>query len=887
MAGPTRAGMRIEAVRLREVGVFRTARQLTHFGPGLNVFAGANELGKSTVFRALRALFEEPYTANNKTVRELRSDHGGAPLIEADFETGGQRWRLTKQFLAGKAAELKRIDAETIYRGGDVETALDDILVGAFGNRAAMHLLWVAQGDSFVPPVPSTEMRQTLEQLVQAEAEAAGGGAELAYLLKSVRKNLFELVTEKARRPKTGGAYAAAISACDELRNLHREAQEKVEASAQRRKRIAEIEQSLATLSDPKRRALLDERIGNIGKALDDARQARIKADLAAERVKTLTVRRASTVQGLERFNSLAAEHADIETRRVALVGEQDSVVAKIAAAEAEQKQAEHDYKELLRRRDELQARKLNAQRLAHRHSLVEHQLTLQQRLDRAREVLAEHKQTSGQHDSIGIVEGALQQLETLHSDFAATAAQIAATAATVSIAYEPGHQTSVHLDGEPLRDDAMLRVDRAMTLSIPGVGTINLQPPSEVGGEQPGDRLTMLREQIAELQSQAGVEGIEQARAAMRTKRELKAQLDAQKASLQSIAPDGVEALEKERDATADKIADFGEVDEVDLDRLTADGDELDEQLRDGEQRVRSAAKALASLREHHAGRTSELTALADRHGAIATDLPGSPEALMARRTELEQMVAEATDALNAATRDLAAWSDAAPEVDAVNDMAAKLSGLEVDRTTEQRQIADLREELRGLEGALARDLEDGVEVEARDLAERLGFAEERLADIAQDVAALTLLEGELGIERERQSSLTVGPISDRLSQLARHVLPEGRFQLGQDLAVAGLQREGRDEAELQLSGGTREQISVLARLAYAGLLAENGFSAPLLLDDALVFSDDQRLDQVFEVLAEAAQHHQIVILTCHARSFAPLVARHGANELQLSSWQ
>ena len=116
--------------------------------------------------------------------------------------------------------------------------------------------------------------------------------------------------------------------------------------------------------------------------------------------------------------------------------------------------------------------------------------------------------------------------------------------------------------------------------------------------------------------------------------------------------------------------------------------------------------------------------------------------------------------------------------------------------------------------------------------------------------------------------------------------MLPEGHFQLGQDLTVTRLQRGAREDSEAQLSGGTREQISVLARLAFAGLLAENDHAVPLLLDDALVFSDDQRLDQVFEVLAAAAHNHQIILLTCHARSFAPLCDRYGANGLQLTPW-
>ena len=56
------------------------------------------------------------------------------------------------------------------------------------------------------------------------------------------------------------------------------------------------------------------------------------------------------------------------------------------------------------------------------------------------------------------------------------------------------------------------------------------------------------------------------------------------------------------------------------------------------------------------------------------------------------------------------------------------------------------------------------------------------------------------------------------------------------------------------RLSDGTREQIAVLARLAFAELLADQGRPAVVVLDDALAFSDDQRIEQMFDILVRAA---------------------------------
>ena len=67
------------------------------------------------------------------------------------------------------------------------------------------------------------------------------------------------------------------------------------------------------------------------------------------------------------------------------------------------------------------------------------------------------------------------------------------------------------------------------------------------------------------------------------------------------------------------------------------------------------------------------------------------------------------------------------------------------------------------------------------------------------------------------------------------------------------------------ELSFGAREQMGVISRLAYADLLKEAGRPTLIILDDALVHSDDQRLGQMKRVLFDAAQRHQVLLFTCH----------------------
>jgi uncharacterized protein YhaN len=65
------------------------------------------------------------------------------------------------------------------------------------------------------------------------------------------------------------------------------------------------------------------------------------------------------------------------------------------------------------------------------------------------------------------------------------------------------------------------------------------------------------------------------------------------------------------------------------------------------------------------------------------------------------------------------------------------------------------------------------------------------------------------------------------------------------------------------QLSTGAREQLCVLARLACAALVAEDG-GVPVILDDALGWSDARRLERLGAAFNVVGQRAQVIVLTC-----------------------
>lgn len=72
------------------------------------------------------------------------------------------------------------------------------------------------------------------------------------------------------------------------------------------------------------------------------------------------------------------------------------------------------------------------------------------------------------------------------------------------------------------------------------------------------------------------------------------------------------------------------------------------------------------------------------------------------------------------------------------------------------------------------------------------------------------------------------------------------------------------------QLSTGAREQMGIIARLACASIVSRSGGGAPVVLDDALGWSDPSRLQRMGAAIAAAGKECQVIILTCTPGRYA-----------------
>ena len=166
--------------------------------------------------------------------------------------------------------------------------------------------------------------------------------------------------------------------------------------------------------------------------------------------------------------------------------------------------------------------------------------------------------------------------------------------------------------------------------------------------------------------------------------------------------------------------------------------------------------------------------------------------------------------------------------------------------------------------------------------LDERLAVARRRFDELERECAkyrgeveALDLLLRVLRDAERAAKERYVGPLVRRIRPYLDALFPDADLEVDATFRIVTVARQGGAEPFERLSDGTREQIAVLARLAFAELLADQGRPAVVVLDDALAFSDDQRIEQMFDILVHAAAKLQIILLTCRERVFARLPAR------------
>ena len=305
----------------------------------------------------------------------------------------------------------------------------------------------------------------------------------------------------------------------------------------------------------------------------------------------------------------------------------------------------------------------------------------------------------------------------------------------------------------------------------------------------------------------------------------------------------------------------------------------EITQDMQDLQKREAELANQFRTVHDARNKAQSELSRLDEQlryREREYDDLQGSlPEEEEARVDALARLDADLSDqkkATDEALQLVQSYRDQAPDGALSARLEAELTEARAAWEDHQRAVQSLKQDIAAL-GATLEHFGDngGPHVVSRHEA---GFnkIDARVKSFEADVAALRLLSFELerSMTEIRQSYLE--PVVRRMAPYFDTLFPGVRFDLSDRFAIENIERNGRREELGKLSKGTQEQISVLARLGFGRLLADQGAALPLILDDALIYSDDTRMEKMFEVLGQASGHHQVIMLTCRAASFAGL---------------
>jgi len=154
--------------------------------------------------------------------------------------------------------------------------------------------------------------------------------------------------------------------------------------------------------------------------------------------------------------------------------------------------------------------------------------------------------------------------------------------------------------------------------------------------------------------------------------------------------------------------------------------------------------------------------------------------------------------------------------------------------------------------------------------LGARRGALAERQEDLNKQYEALQLAIEVLG-EADSEISARFSPI---LGQKAGYYL--GRLTGGAykrvlfDKNLTPSVERGEESISrdiLYLSGGTADQIYLALRLAICDLTFPAEKACPIVLDDALVRFDEERMARALTLLKELGEERQILLFTCHGR--------------------
>jgi hypothetical protein len=848
---------------------------------GVVVVSGANEIGKSSMIEALDLLLEAKDRSTKKEVKQVKPTHldEGAE-ITATISTGPYRFEYHKRFhkrqqtslavsspvreqLTGDEAHdrVQAILAETVdtdlWHAQRVLQSGSTASVDLSGCDALARALDVAAGQTVTmsgcEPLLIDRIDAEFRQYFTATGRATGLWATAVGRLREA-----ELQVElcQAAVDEVDQAVADHGRTADELARLSLDvvtAVKRLEAAQAAADTIKQLTDRLAQARALAESAEMAQAASNA--ALGERR--RLRAELAE---------RSATITGLESAVEAAASD-EVAANEVAVATAAASAVARVAAEGCQVLlDAARSTVERIARRDE--AEKLTA-RLARIDSVERGLLGVE----------AEFAQIALSDDVMRDVE-----LAVLATERAAAQAELS----SARVEFDAATEVRLVVAGQLVELSAgatwSQNVTTATDVEVPGVVTVRVVPGAPAADSQ--GKLDKARRLLDVLLEEAGVADVAAARALDNRRRELAASRDRLRATLDGLVGDDAVDAFRARLAEVSDAPVSGAGDrraEVARTELKAAADAHRQAAVDHESR-RDAAAAAASRAIQLAGAVtvaqSKLTTARDEVAAASERLVRQRDSQSDDQLVI-QAEADGERARAVAARVMAIDTElaaAAPTAVAAELADASRNAADLGERHDEvgGQLRELTAQLRvyGSEGRKGRL--DAAQTERE-------HASTEHARIQRRAGAAQLLQSVMTRHRDQSRLRYVEPFRAEVERLGRIVFGgDFEVEIDGDLRMLTRTLHGRTVPFDSLSGGAREQLGIVARLASAALVAKED-GVPVVIDDALGFSDPDRLAKMGQVFDAVGGDGQVIVLTCSPERYAGIA---GAQHLELSEF-
>ncbi|HEY2400582.1 MAG TPA: AAA family ATPase [Steroidobacteraceae bacterium] len=825
-------------MKLREIELrnWRGLNQsLAVLSPRLNLILGPNESGKSRIFQALQFALFETYKGTSQRKQALQSwASSESPFVRVAFTNGEVDYELHKQFLKGASVQLS--GGGKTLRGEDAEEALRQILgTRPPGNRGAglddmgiWPLIMVSQGESRAPVQEhlNEDGRGRLHDRLSREIGVAA--------ISPTGQRVMALAEEEYHRYFT--ATGQEGKGLRDARGLLREAEERLEAATESLQRQEKTAQALAS--------------NRVGLVELEARRARaqVEADTARNRAEATQVagRSVATAQGVVNTSVQKASSAldALNTRQQAdaTIQRLAEDLARLETEIAQRSGLQHELEQSARAAEQ---RFGEVERQQRRLELSGAAQELQERVARLEQLDVAIAKARALRARLPVIDDAnlarLQQLDQV-SRAASAKLQGAAVNIVVHLKQDALIDGMLRAAGETIQ----IHVVDNQRISIGDLADVEIRP----GGGELGRLRTADADAAAELEAALRAAGVESLSRAVEVHDE------------RVTCEQQITELGKQVKATSSKsLAQLREdlaVCVAELERLGPAGATALEALTLVTSERNAAVAALAEFRENMIELRTQHQTLRGERERFVRQYAERPTAAQLQAA-LDAAVVErerATRVLIEARREFADLGGSEVQADA-RRLAIAADSLAA-------RARDLRSEGDQLQGELRTLMLSGHYESKEEAAAAVEQAKSDLERLERQAAAARRLWETLSTERRRVVEKLTAPVTLRVRPYLQELFPGCGLDAGEGLGILGLQSEQLKEPFDELSGGAQEQLSLLTRIGLAEVLAAEG-TLPLILDDALINTDPERIRRIQRLLFRAADNLQIILFSCH----------------------